>query len=186
MVLAPDAAKASNLPASTGADQSRTGTIETLIPIVQLKKTLATTEKTLQQSSGALQQTQQALSSIPTVEQDFKRLFDQYSDPVSYKQKYLDQNAFLVYYTKGFDGPGRPSIESGDNNEIQTLQFGARNEAWVAWDAVQAELAFALAHPDDSSDLIELVQAASKAIDSYLSLAPSKDLDAATKQALMR
>jgi len=33
---------------------------------------------------------------IPRDENDFKRIFDSYSTPVSYKQKFLDQNAFLV------------------------------------------------------------------------------------------
>ena len=37
------------------------------------------------------------LNNIPRDENDFKRLFDSYSTPVSYKQKFLDQNAFLVY-----------------------------------------------------------------------------------------
>ena len=48
-----------------------------------------------------------SLQQLPSGEKEFKRLFDEYSQGVSYKQVYLDQNAFLVYYTKGFDGPGR-------------------------------------------------------------------------------
>ena len=63
-----------------------------------------------------LQECETLLSKIPLIEKDFKKLFDEHSEGISYKQQFLDQNAFLVYYTKGFDGPGRPSIEEEDSN----------------------------------------------------------------------
>mmetsp|Transcript_32014 Transcript_32014/g.52897 ORF Transcript_32014/g.52897 Transcript_32014/m.52897 type:complete len:251 (-) Transcript_32014:15-767(-) len=178
-VLLPSNASARNLPESTGADLTRTGTIETLVPIVQIKKTLlrATNKSSLNQ---------QLFASIPTTEQDFKRIFDQYSDPVSYKQKFMDQNAFLVYYTQGFDGPNRPPMESSsDIPEKQTLQFGARNEAWVAWDDLVAELQFAATHPNDASpqELTTMLQATIKAVDNYLALAPPADLTEAMARA---
>jgi hypothetical protein len=186
------AAVARNMPESTGADLSRTGTIDTLVPIVKMKNTLTEAQLLLsipgpEQSiedriSSALLQTttSQLFSSIPISEQDFKRIFDQYSDPVSYKQKFMDQNAFLVYYTQGFDGPNRSPLESSsDTPEKQTLQFGARNEVWVAWEELVAELQFATKNPKDASSATELrtmVQATVKAIDKYLALAPSDDL----------
>lgn len=182
VVSIPSIALARNLPEATGADLSQTGTLATLAPIVKIKNTLSNADKILSQQQGdlsqdLLQQTEKTLASIPTSEQDFKRIFDQYSDPVSYKQKYLDQNAFLVYYTRGYDGPNRPSIES-DLPEKQTLQFGARNEAWVAWEGFVAEVRFAGKYPSESSpqELSALLQATIKAVDSYLSLAPPGDL----------
>jgi hypothetical protein len=111
-------------------------------------------------------------AAIPSSEQDFKRLFDAYSDPVSYKQKFLDQNAFLVYYTKGFDGPGRANIEEGVN-ERQTLQFGARNEVWIAWENFLVELKFI---DDADNDLSKYLADTTRAIDSYLRLAPVADV----------
>ena len=95
-------ASAANLPQSTGADLSKTGTIDALIPIVAMKESLKNINSQLMSKSGklipdecnyilkALQQ------NIPRAENDFKRIFDSYSTPVSYKQKFLDQNAFLV------------------------------------------------------------------------------------------
>ena len=53
----------------------------------------------------------------PKDEKSLKRLFDEYSSDVSYKQKYMDSNAFVVYYTKGFDGKDRPNIEDDPATE---------------------------------------------------------------------
>ncbi|KAK7249442.1 hypothetical protein SO694_00049049 [Aureococcus anophagefferens] len=75
-----------------------------------------------------------ALAEPPRDEKSFKRLFDEYSSDVSYKQKYMDSNAFVVYYTKGFDGKDRPNIEDDPAAERQTKQFGFRNDAWAAVD----------------------------------------------------
>lgn len=168
---------ARNLPEPTGASGTKTGTIEALIPIVQIRETLISAKSKL----GDWKAVSQALASLPQEEISFKVLFDEYSDPVSYKQKFLDQNAFLVYYTKGFDGPNRPSIES-DLPEKQTLQFGARNEAWVAWNDLQAELAFVRKNPEDDNDVKELVCKTLEAVQVYLKLAPASDVANAEKQ----
>lgn len=90
-----NAAMARNLPISTGADLSKVGSVESLKPIVSLRYSLSKLETQLSKSEKI------AIDDIPTTEQSFKRLFDAYSDPVSYKQRFLDNNAFLVYYTKG-------------------------------------------------------------------------------------
>jgi hypothetical protein len=174
LVLDNKPAQARNLPASTGADTSQTGTVQTLVPMVSLRQSL----KVVQSQLATTTTQKPSLGSIPTNEQDFKRLFDAYSDPVSYKQKFLDQNAFLVYYSKGFDGPGRPSIEDKDGvvNERQTLQFGARNEAWIAWDNFLVELQFI---NDNDNDLDKYLQATIQALDAYLSLAPNQDIQQA-------
>eukprot|EP00593_Proboscia_inermis_P009516 CAMPEP_0171308770 /NCGR_PEP_ID=MMETSP0816-20121228/18873_1 /TAXON_ID=420281 /ORGANISM="Proboscia inermis, Strain CCAP1064/1" /LENGTH=114 /DNA_ID=CAMNT_0011791849 /DNA_START=367 /DNA_END=711 /DNA_ORIENTATION=+ len=105
-------------------------------------------------------------------------MFDEYSNPVSYKQKFLDQNAFLVYYTKGFDGPKRPSIEEGEV-PIQTLQYGFRNDAWQAMDDLLSELDFGLTETIRTDDLSKLIDRVISAVDSYISLAPSSQLDEA-------
>jgi len=85
-------ASASNLPSSTGADDSKTGTVESLMGIVSLRYSLSRLEKSHNQKKTI------SLDgvAIPASEQSFKRIFDSYSDRVSYKQKFMDQNAFLV------------------------------------------------------------------------------------------
>lgn len=173
---------ARNLPEVTDVNLSQTGTLATLVPIVEMQCTLRHAVATLSQQDGdlspeSIHDAEKALVGIPILEQNFKRIFDQYSDPVSYKQKFLDQNAFLVYYSKGFDGPNRPPIES-DIPEKQASQYGARNEAWVAWEGFVAELRFAKNAPKESSrqELIALLQLTVAAVDSYLSLAPPSDV----------
>eukprot|EP00797_Seminavis_robusta_P033364 Sro770_g200080.1 n/a (166) ;mRNA; r:47917-48414 len=133
-------------------------------------------------------------SIVPREETTFKQLLDAYSDPVSYKQKFVDQNAFLVYYTKGFDGPGRPQIED-DLPVKQTLQYGARNDAWVAWDDFLVEWEFAgktakkegsalrtVVADDSWEDLLPPLKRLLQALDAYLSLAPAEDLQQAQRE----
>ena len=107
---------------------------------------------------------------------------------ISYKQRFLDQNAFLVYYTKGFDGPGRESIETEDSVQIkQKQQYGLRNEAWIAIDDAKAEIAYlenlslvvsssVTEQIDSVKDLQKALDAAGKALTDYLGLAPAQDL----------
>lgn len=163
---------ARNLPEPTGADVSKVGTVEALVPIVSLRASLS---RLLSRLSAPNTKEFSLDESIPKDEMSFKKLFDAYSDQVSYKQRFLDQNAFLVYYSKGFDGPGRDSIEA-DINERQTQQFGFRNEAWIAWQSFLAETAFLL---DEDNDCIAYLAATIHAIDSYLKLAPADDVKAA-------
>jgi hypothetical protein len=189
VVSMPSTVLARNLPESTGADLSQTGSIDMLIPILRVRSGLSSAQEIVSRQSRdnflsveCLQELEKEFKFIPKTERDFKRLFDQYSDPVSYKQKFLDQNAFLVYYSRGFDGPNRPNIE---NNlpETQTLQFGSRNEAWVAWESLQAELDFAIKSPKDSSihEIMVLIGTTLEAVDAYVALAPPDDVKAATR-----
>lgn len=188
-LLPPKVAKASNLPKSNGADQSRIGSTDTLVPLViirnylqESKNLINNTNNSLPNADELLLKISNILEPIPNSEQKFKKLFDQYSVAVSYKQKFLDQNAFLVYYTRGFDGPNRPSIESSSdefNNVKQTLQYGARNDAWTAMEDVYATLQYATA---DIADLKESIQSAIAAMDKYLALAPAEQLAEAQKQ----
>lgn len=108
----PLSAWARNLPTSNGASGSNRGEASTLVPILQMKNNV---ELAVAQISN-LEECEALLSKLPLIEKDFKKLFDEHSEGISYKQQFLDQNAFLVYYTKGFDGPGRPSIEEEDSN----------------------------------------------------------------------
>lgn len=166
-LFTPAKSQARNLPQSTGADLEKTGTVEALIPIVRIRQALDGPAADLPYT-------------IPREEQAFKRLFDEYSDPISYKQKFLDQNAFLVYYTRGFDGPNRPGIEE-DLPGKQTLQYGARNEAWISWEELQAELQFAQNNPDESNDANLYLRKLIAAVDAYLQLAPPEDVQQAMK-----
>lgn len=85
-------------------------------------------------------------------------------------------------YTKGFDGPGRPNIED-DANTIQTLQYGARNDAWSSIDELNVELEYGQKSNDSElvvGELISLVQKVTQALDAYLSLAPAADVEQAS------
>jgi hypothetical protein len=208
LTTAPNAAWARNLPVSNGADPSNVGTIQSLVPIVRLKQSLETLQERMVQTNNANEnQAHQPTTStiailqglsIPTTEQDWKRLFDAYSDPVSYKQKFLDQNAFVVYYTQGYDGPGRKRMEEENVNERQTLQYSARNECWIAWENCLAEMDYFYKksfsrtkqvvdneEDDDNEDFAEMIKYLSttiQAVDAYLKLAPPEDLAAAQKE----
>ena len=123
-----------------------------------------------------------ALAEPPKDEKSFKRLFDEYSSDVSYKQKYMDSNAFVVYYTKGFDGKDRPNIEDDPAAERQTKQFGFRNDAWAAVDDARAEVAYLKSEPAESpAELVAMLGRATAAMAGYLALAPPEDVAAARK-----
>lgn len=111
-IFQPRQAEARNLPTSNGATGANRGTASTLVPIIEMKNTVDSAAALLPN----ILECEKLLSKIPAVEKDFKKLFDEHSEGISYKQQFLDQNAFLVYYTKGFDGPGRPSIEEEDSS----------------------------------------------------------------------
>ena len=83
-----------NLPEHTGASQGNQGQMTTLLPIINMQAALE--KALLATSTGNLQEIKNNLDIIPSREKDFKRLFDEYSEGVSYKQQYLDKNAFLV------------------------------------------------------------------------------------------
>mmetsp|Transcript_173 Transcript_173/g.206 ORF Transcript_173/g.206 Transcript_173/m.206 type:complete len:230 (+) Transcript_173:87-776(+) len=187
VAVPPVPAIARNLPESTGADLSKIGTKTTLKPVLEMKVALLQAERALSSDDNNIQQIQQQqilFQKLPKNEKEFKRIFDEYSDPVSYKQTFLDQNAFLVYYTKGFDGIDRPNIES-DVPEKQTLQYGARNDCWVAWESFRTELEFSIQNPKDAStpgELRELCRATLDALEKYLSLAPKQDVEEIMRQ----
>ena len=213
LILPSSPAVARNLPVSTGADTSRIGTRSTLLPLVTMRTNIALIRQTLQEQGrnevipldDVIVKTKTALMlkpskntdnnndegaiTIPTREEEFKRYFDAYSDQVSYKQKFLDQNAFLVYYTNGFDGPGRDKLEKDPVNERQTLQFGARNEAWISLDNFLSEFDFystttstSRSTSNDSQesidDMIKYLSDTIQAMDRYLNLAPVEDVEA--------
>ena len=172
----PQPVQARNLP-EVYSSSSQSGSLETLKPIIEMKAKLIYLFS-LPRNEQSIKSTdfQAIVASFPNTEASFKALFDAYSDPVSYKQKFLDQNAFLVYYTKGFDGPGRPSLES--NLPIrQSLQYGTRNEAWTAFDEFLNEYRYYLSnHGEDSTPevIFSLLGKAIASLDAYISLAPEK------------
>ena len=100
-------ASARNLPESNGASGKYIGTAKALSPIIKLRDNIHTASAIIQTDP---RQALNIINKIPNKEVEFKRLFDEFSNGISYKQQYLDKNAFVVYYTQGFDGPGRPSI----------------------------------------------------------------------------
>ena len=94
---------ARNLPEYNGAIGNKRGTVEALVPIVKMRNQLSDANKQI----NDFKTLKNILNGIPNEEKAFKRIFDEFSLDVSYKQRYLDSNAFLVYYTKGFDGINR-------------------------------------------------------------------------------
>ena len=82
-------------------------------------------------------------------------------------------------YTKGFDGPGRPNIEDDAENSIQTLQYGARNDAWAAMDDLFVELEYGKRSSDSDAAELALAQRVMMALDAYLTLAPVSDVEQA-------
>ena len=174
----PGLAVGANLPSDNGAKGDQRGTVAALVPIVRVASGIAQASRAVH--AGKLQDAQKALDAIPATEKPFKRLFDEYSEPVSYKQKYKDSNAFVVYYTQGFDGAGRPSIEAPDaKEERQTRQYGYRNDAWAAVDDARAEVKYCIEEKAETTELSSMLKRASAALDGYLSLAPSTDVAAA-------
>lgn len=95
--------------------------------------------------------------------------------------------AFISDYTKGFDGPGRPNIEDDAENSIQTLQYGARNDAWSAMDDLYVELEYGQRSSDsDAQEVVALMKKVMLALDTYLSLAPVADVEQASASLLRR
>jgi hypothetical protein len=176
-VLLPGASRpalAANLPYVATSDLSKVGTVDSLLPIITLLDSLQKLKAELQQNPEAFLQ-RPLNSELPASEQSFKEIFDSYSDPVSYKQRFLDQNAFLVYYTRGFDGPGRPSIDQ-DVNVRQTQQYGYRNEAWVAYEEFLSEIRYSRQHPEEfeATDVLRPLVNAIGSIEGYLTVAPAE------------
>jgi hypothetical protein len=172
---------AANLPSSTGASATKRRTAVSLAPIVKMKKSVLEAEAAFPH----LNEVKEKLNAktLPKTEKEFKRQFDEYSEGISYKQQYLDKNAFLVYYTAGFDGPGRKSIETDSESEIrQKSQYGFRNDAWVGLDEARAEVDYLIESGDSNTE--ELKQDLKKlniAISSYLDLTTEEQLSEAEK-----
>ena len=260
IVRAPDAL-ARNLPESNGARGNKRGTVDALVPIVQLGAVVEAAAKAARVAD--LPTCAKCLKTIPSDERKFKAMFDEFSDDVTCewpllrvssvavavsgrklqfatspraafsprtrpsppdlitsssphdrhratvvvptkdlrqtdamptlgtptdKQVYMDQNAFLVYYTQGFDGPGRPKMED-EAPSLLSRQNGFRNDAWAALDDARAEVEYLLsspgggtAAPADSAELRSYADAAQSAVQAYVALAPPALRDAAMSQ----
>lgn len=92
------AAGATLLPAELviAADNGSTSSEEAFQRIKGLRMTFQEIQRTIEHEQLSPKQLGSLLEPIPRNERAFKLIFDAYSDPVSYKQKFLDQNAFLV------------------------------------------------------------------------------------------
>lgn len=165
---------AANLPESNGATGNKRGTKEALMPILEMQK-VAEAAAALR-GGGDLAKIQKLLSSpvLPKSERSFKKLFDEFSLDVSYKQQYLDKNAFVVYYTRGFDGPGRANIEeSTPEEDLQKEQYYQRNEAWLALDDARSEVDYLLERPAEArGDLDAALSRLQASVDNFVGLVP--------------
>lgn len=180
--LIPAAARAANLPSNNGASGKEKGSYKALARIESILRASKAAEASAS-ADGALDDIRSALMEIYSLEEKgFKKLFDEYSEGISYKQQFLDKNAFLVYYTGGFDGPGRGSIEEESPREsLQKAQYGYRNDAWVALDECMSELDYLLGQGDgleDRKDLKEALMALTRALEGYVGLASAEQRNA--------
>lgn len=161
-----------NLPESNGASGAKRGTAEALKPILEIRSVL---DRALRAASatasavGSLEEVSSLLKTLPATEKSFKKTFDEFSEGISYRQNYVDKNAFVVYYTRGFDGAGRDSIETPTASESkQTEQYYFRNEAWIAVDGAIAEVQYLQQNPSESrKDLIDFLEKAIQSVTSY-------------------
>ena len=102
MLFVPNAI-ARNLPISNGAKSDRRGSLEALQKIASIKASISNAKAVLSPSpnsltSSQLDQCEKELDAVVSKEEKvFKKAFDEYSQGISYKQEYLDKNAFLVY-----------------------------------------------------------------------------------------
>ena len=176
-ILAPPApCFAANLPESNGAIGNKRGTKEALLPILEMQKVAVEAAKLRGGGDVASIRGLLASPALPQTERAFKRVFDEFSLDVSYKQQYLDKNAFVVYYTRGFDGPGRGSIEeSSPAEELQKEQYYQRNEAWLALDDARSEADYLLERPAEARrDLDAALGRLQDSLGKYVTLVPPK------------
>jgi len=173
----PSTVYARNLPTSNEATGKNIGKLEALKPIVEM----ATIVNKAISDLPNIVNVNNDLKQLPNGEKEFKKLFDEYSEAVSYKQIFLDQNAFLVYYTKGFDGPNRQNIEIEDMAQIREKgQYGARNDAWIAIDDARSEVTYLIENGiNDVKDLTNMLKSANIAFDNYFQYANADDVKTA-------
>ena len=135
-----------------------------LLPIVQMQATLRKIAPLLSDQSkwGALRE---ALSSGPFQTLEFKRIFNLYSDNIYYSSDTAEANVYLL-------GGATPST-------AQTTQYLLRNEALKQLAELTDELSYQTGLPVEKRETEvadEALQAALKAFDEYLALAPAADL----------
>ena len=170
--LRPAVARAANLPSNNGASGKIQGTEASLQAIRRMGKAA---QRAKEMDNDVVAVRELLTNEFPSTEKAFKRTFDEFSQGVSYKQQFLDKNAFLVYYTQGYDGPGRQNIETETSAEqLQKNQYGFRNDAWIALDDSRAEADYLLEIPNakgrGSKELTDSLTKLGAAIDSYISL----------------
>ncbi len=175
-MFVPLAARAANLPSDTGASGKGRGTLKALARVEECLRAAKTAEASAA-AGGSLSDIRSGLNPTYALkEKGFKRIFDEYSEGISYKQQFLDKNAFLVYYSGGFDGPGRENIEKESTAEaLQKAQYGYRNDAWVALDESMGELDYLLeGASEDRSEIKKDLTALRVALESFVDLAPQE------------
>ena len=172
---------ARNLPEDNGARKDLIGSQEGLAPIIAIRDVLSETKAVLGTSIAKNKGLSPAViqnslfvlkSKVPSEEKAFKRIFDTYSNTISYKQQFLDKNAFLVYYTQGFDGPGRESLENESPAEmLQKAQYGYRNDAFIGFDELIGEINYLLTIVTDKSTSAMIPESDTKDLMKYLNAA---------------
>ncbi|CAM9567841.1 unnamed protein product [Chrysoparadoxa australica] len=135
------------------------------------------------------------LASVPEATK-LKAVFDAYAGPVSYSTRVKENNAFLIYYTGGYDGTGRAKLGSREEEEQdpsiarQAEQYGLRNEVIFQLAEANSLLDFVSSSGPDEQELPELAElqealaSAVTSIDKFLALASPDDLRQAAEGSL--
>ena len=85
----PAAARARNLPEDTGASGDKRGTVDALAAVARVQATVDAAAAAAR--AGDVRRCAAGLGALPRDEKAFKRVFDEYSDAVDYKTKFMDQ-----------------------------------------------------------------------------------------------
>lgn len=137
-----------------------------LIPIVQMRQTLAGFEPVLKTFDGTAwgkAKTELSMGNFQTLE--FKKVFNAFSDNIYYTSETAEANAYLL-------GGATPSTS-------QTYQYLQRNEALKQLGDLRDEIDYQLRQPEEKREVDyaqDLLAAALKAFDGYLKLAPPDQL----------
>mmetsp|Transcript_17984 Transcript_17984/g.55036 ORF Transcript_17984/g.55036 Transcript_17984/m.55036 type:complete len:249 (-) Transcript_17984:1366-2112(-) len=174
---APVAAR--TLPQGVGGEAGRP---EDLARIVELQGVVAEVAALVRGGdAAALKRAQALLAGTETLasRKAFEALFDAYSDRVSAKTRAMNSVAFVTYYEEARYNDTR--LEDKEPTR-QALQYQFRNEAWIALDNLQAELAYLGSSPGaDEGDAVKYAAALEAAFVSYLKLAPEGDVAEVTR-----
>jgi hypothetical protein len=140
-----------------------------LVPILQISKDLLRIDTNIR--SGDLGAAQQLLQKPEYVKINFKKTFNAFGDNIYFS----DPDRANLY----LGGGATPKNE-------QSLAYLLRNDILTNLEALQAEVDYLLAHPDESTDdLYKYSQLANEAMQKYLEIVPPSEIARAKELTVM-